>query len=113
MKNNTNTNNNAMSNFPTTVCHITLRGKNGELVSWRGYERTAEATFKFFELVAKLNEITDGSFSPKGYDYPCYADEHGNTVSLEKDTGKLLCEILFDTRRFTEQVFDDFFKGIL
>ena len=111
MSNNTNTNT-AMRGTTTAKYHIVLRGRNNELVSWKGYEDGDTAFCAFTKLSDFLIKTTEGDFHWEEEGGKTYlADSDGNKVSLCRTTPELILEILFGNSRFVSDMFNDFLGG--
>lgn len=104
MKNNTNTNNNIMS----TRFHIVLRGKHNELISWKGFTKFEDAFKSFVGLYNYFRTITDGDITDIKGEVGFVMED--NKITLERTTGKLLMEILMDSRSLAESMFNDYLK---
>lgn len=104
MKNNTNTNNKIMD----TRFHIVLRGRHNELISWKGFADGEEAFNSFVGLYNYFRTITDGDIADIKGKVGFIMD--GNKVTLERTTGKLLTEILMDSRSLAEDMFNYYLK---
>ena len=111
MRNNTSTTA-AMRGITTAKYHIVLRGRNNELVSWKGYEDGNDAFCAFTKLSDFLINATEGDFhwEERGTK-TCLADSDGNKVSLCRTTPELVLEILFGNSRLVSDMFDDFLGG--
>ena len=111
MSNNTNTNT-AIRGTTTAKYHIVLRGRNNELVSWKGYEDGDTAFCAFTKLSDFLIKTTEGDFHWEEEGTKTYlADSDGNKVSLCRTTPELILEILFGNSRFVPDMFNDFLGG--
>lgn len=111
MRNKTNTTT-AMRGITTAKYHIVLRGRNNELVSWKGYEDGNDAFRSFAKLSDYLIKTTEGDFHWVDEGRKTYlADSDGNKVSLCGTTPELILEILFGNSRLVSEMFDDFLGG--
>ena len=111
MSDNTNTTT-AMRGITTAKYHIVLRGRNNELVSWKGYEDGNDAFCAFTKLSDFLIKATEGDFHWVEEGRKTYlADSDGNKVSLRRTTPELILEILFGNSRSVADMFNDFLSG--
>lgn len=104
-----NTNNTPVKS--TSKWHIVLTDKYNQPQSWKGFQSLAEAFARFSYLYERMNYCTDGDFRMvDGTEYPTFADEDGNKVTLVPSNAKLTFNLIFASNVLAREMFDDMIR---